>query len=68
MLRVAATRRALADGIGANSGDGCRPLRVLRYGIIETEQVAAERLEADAIACDKLRIVARFGEKRVHHR
>ncbi len=60
--------RELADGIGANPGDRLGPLRVLRYGIIETEQVAAERLEADAIACDELRIVARFGEKRVHHR
>ncbi len=59
--------RKIADSLGRNCGDSCRPLRVFDHAVIEPKQVAAERLEAAAVAGNESRIVTLLGEKRVRH-
>ncbi len=58
----------LANGVGRNAGDRGRPVRVFCRAVVETQEVAAERLEPDAMARDELRIVAGLVEQRVRHR
>ena len=65
--RCSRVARKLADRVPRHARDPRRPFRVFRHAVVQPEQVAAETLEAGAVARDECRIVTALGEKRMRH-